>query len=297
MKNSRHLTAAITILLAGSILLALIPCAASAQSPKIISGSPGDTISFMGTGTPNAQVTLEVSATIDVATQNVGGVTRYKRNMEGLNIPGGNSLSITVSPVDTLLVTGSFSGVPVGMTMEGSVSNHVGSFSKSVPPATYNIVVSGVANGSPSSVSMTVRASQPQNVGGDGTFTASLSTSGLPSTVYTVKQNGVIVAMVYLGVAAPATPTPNATPTPTPSTQPAQSSTVPSATAQIITASPSSQPTPSVSISGETVTPSASTTPTPAGGGLSPWIMAFFAITAGSVIGIAAAYLLFIKKR
>ncbi len=210
-------------------------------------------------------------------------------------------MSITASPVDTLTVSGSFSGVPVGMSMDGSVSNHVGSFSKSVPAGTYNIVVTGIANGSPSSVSMTVSASQPQNVGSDGKYTASISTSGLPSTVYTVTQGSTVVAMVYLGVAAPATPAPSATPTPTPSpsanaTQVTSPGTL-SGNDTNMTGNMTNGTAPTVSaIDVANGSPSSATT-SGNSGGMSPWIMAILAISCGTIIGVVAAYLFLIRKK
>jgi len=190
------------------VILAEFTGIACADGVKIISASPGQTVSYKGQGSANSQVTLEVSASISSV---VGSDHRYKEEMKGVNIPGGSSFSIIASPVSTFSVSGGMHGI--GMTI-GSVSGNVGSASMSnVPGGTYDIVVTGISNGS--SVSMTVHASQPQSIGGDGTFTASISTSGLPPAVYSVKQNGQEVAKVYLGVPAPATPTPTAAPTPT----------------------------------------------------------------------------------
>lgn len=277
-----------------------------AQSPKVISGSPGDTLSYTGTGTPNAQVSLEVSASIGVGTSYSGGMSFYSESMNGLNVPGGNSMSITVSPVDTLTVTGSFSDVPgISNSIPCGVdtNSHVGSYSRSVPAARYNIVVSGIANGSPGSVSMSVKASQPQTVGSDGKFTASISTSGLPATVYTLKQNGAVVAMIYLGVPAPATPTPTATPTPVPSasanaTPIASQGPILSGHWTDIIGTPTKTITPTASVMPVANGSPASAMPTsPESSGTSPWILAILAISCGTIIGVVAAYLFIIKKK
>jgi len=151
---------------------------------------------------------MEVTATISLGVDN----NRYYKELNGVQIPGGSSFSITASPVSTFSVQGHL-GL-IGMTI-GSVSGNTGSASMgNLPGGTYNIVVTGISNGS--SVSMTVHAYQTKSVGPDGIFTASISTAGLPDAVYSVKQDGKEVAKVYLGVQAPATPTPTAPPAPTP---------------------------------------------------------------------------------
>jgi len=191
------------------LILAQFSGIALADGVQIISAPPGKTIAYQGHGSPNSQVTIEVTASISVG---VGGDHRYYKSMNGVNIPGGSSFSITAIPVTTFSVSGGMFGI--GMTI-GSVSGDTGSASMShVPGGTYNIVVTGISNGS--SVSMTVHAYQTQSVDGDGAYTASLSTSGLPAAVYSVKQNGQEVARVYLGVQVPAVPTPIVAPTVTP---------------------------------------------------------------------------------
>ncbi len=95
------------------LMMVMLPPATVAQNVKIISASPGDTVSLPGTGNPNSQIKLEVSATINVGTTQSGSTYRYKSTMNGLHIPDGNSMSITVSPVDTLTVSGSIMGYRV----------------------------------------------------------------------------------------------------------------------------------------------------------------------------------------
>lgn len=300
------LVPALVILITSVLLLSGFSSGVYAQSAKVISGSPGDTLSYTGMATPNSQVYLEVSASIGVGTYQSGDKYYYKSSMNNLNVPGGNSMSITVSPVDTLSVSGAFSSAPmISDTMSGSVNtdSHVGTFSKGVPPAHYNIVVFGIANGSPSSVTMSVKASQPQTVGSDGTYTASISTSGLPSAVYTVKQNGMVVAMVYLGVTAPATPTPVPTPTPAPS-RAANATVTASQGAGLLNNNTSTTGNTTIpvasansSTNGTAATGTASASPALPESGLGTWGTAILAIACGTIIGIVAAYLLIIRKR
>ncbi len=199
------------------ILLVQLSNVAWSQGTEIIAASPGQTITYQGHGNPGSQVNIEVTASISVGVSN----GRYISRMNGVNIPGGSRFSISASPVDSLTVSGSPTWAGgLSHSLQGGVKNRVGSASMSnVPGGSYNIVVSGIANGS-GSVAMTVHAFQSQGVGSDGAFTASLSTSGLPSAVYSVRQDGREVAKVYLGVPAPATPTPTVTATPEPSPTP-----------------------------------------------------------------------------
>ncbi len=294
---------AFTVLIACALLLPCYSNVAFAQSPKVISGSPGDTLSYSGKVTPNSQVTLEVSASIGVGTKIWNdGKYHYEESMGGLYIPPGNSMSITVSPVDTLTVSGALSIAPINMNIPCGVdtNSHVGSYSRSVPAGTYNIGVSGIANGSPSSVTMSVRASQTLSAGSDGTYTASIPTSGLRSAVYTLKENGQLVAMIYLGVAAPATATPATTPTPSANATAvaSQGSTI-SGNLTNATGNTTNTTTPT----GDTTNvangspASATSTSTTGDSQSSPWILAIIAISCGTIIGVVAAYMFLIKKK
>ncbi len=182
----------------------------AAQAQQIISGSPGDTITYHGEGPVNSDVTLEVSSSTSIGVS--GG--SYSSSLNGINIPSGsNRFSISVSPVQTMHIAGGPSWLGSVASVDGSVSGTTGSYSISnVPAGSYNIRVYGTPANGASSVTMTVTASAPQHVGADGHYTASISTAGLPPGVYTVRQNGQEVAIVYLGVPAPATPTPTAAP-------------------------------------------------------------------------------------
>ncbi|WP_230741726.1 PT domain-containing protein [Methanooceanicella nereidis] len=257
MLRSIKFLAAITVLMIGISCLPIFSFTASAAGVQILSGSPGDVISYSGQSGPNSLVTMEVSASISVNTWTSGDNKRYEKSLNGVNIPGGsNSMSISTYPVDTLTVTGgpSWAG-GLGYSMTGSVSNNRGSFSMSnVPGGKYNIVVSGISNGSSQSVSMSVKASQKVSADADGKFSVSLDTGGLPAAVYSVKQNGMEVALVYLGVTPPATPTPVPTPvitaTPTATSSPTVSPTVVPSDKPTITptAEPTAIPSPTPSI-------------------------------------------------
>lgn len=273
---------------------------ANSQGVQIISASLGQTIMYQGHGSPNSQVTIEVSATITA--QKIGS-NHYKSEMRGVDIPGGSRFSITARPVDTLTVSGSFPGTPLGSSLQGSVTNHVGSASMgNVPGGTYNILVSGVANGS-GPVSITVHAYQSQSVGGDGTFTASISTSGLPSAVYSVKQDGTEVAKVYLGVQAPATPTPTVTPTATPTATATPNGTTAQTSGTSVTPTTNASITPTSNIPmsptpGIWISPTAQPGEASAGGNNSLLIMIAImigAVIAGLVIGYIVVFVI-LKK-
>ncbi len=297
------------------IVLAVITLLAAgfsglAGATQIISASPGQAITYQGNGAPDSQVTMEVTASISLG---VGGDGRYYKDMRGVEIPGGSRFSITASPVDTFSVSGGMHGI--GMTI-GSVSNHVGSASMgNVPGGTYNIVVTGIANGS-GPVSVTVHAYQTKSTGSDGSFTASISTSGLPPAIYSVRQDGVEVATVYLGVDAPVTPTPipvpTATPTPTPppnGTITPTSTFVPPPTPAIsVSSTPTPKPggflgiqLPSLNIFGPPQAQPASTnvSETPQAGGHSSLIntvlIVLIAIVTGLIIGYVVVFVLWKK--
>lgn len=231
-----------------AVCLPALSIVAMADGVQIIAASPGSTISYTGTGSPNSDVTMEVSGGYSVGTSNgPDGKKTYKSQLNGIHIPGGqNYFRVDVEPVDTLSVTGSLFGI--GHTMQGSVTNHHGSYSMSnVPSGTYNIVVSGIANGSAGSVGIGVKASQKVHCDSEGKFTASINSGGLPSGVYSVKQNGKEVAKVYLGVAAPATPTPTVTPTPLPNST-TNSTNPTNSTAGIVSVTPTASATASTTI-------------------------------------------------
>lgn len=289
-------------LVAAAVILAIAQFSgmANSQDVQIISASPGQTITYQGHGSPNSQVTIEVSANISANVSN----NHYISKMNGVNIPGGSRFSITARPVDTLTVSGSPSWAGgLGYSLQGSVSNGVGSASMgNVPGGAYNILVSGIANSS-GPVSITVHAYQSQSVGGDGTFMASISTSGLPSAVYSVKQDGTEVAKVYLGVQAPATPTPTAAPTATPTATATPNGTTAqtSGTSVTPTTNASITPTSNIPVSptpGIWISPTAQPGEASAGGNNSLLIMIAImigAVIAGLVIGYIVVFVI-LKK-
>jgi hypothetical protein len=109
-----------------------------------------------------------------------------------------------------MTIWGSYDGI--GLSHNAAVANGKGAFSISnVPGLTYNIGVKGIATGP--SVNMEVSASTGVSVGQSGNYTATVNTNGLPAGVYDVYQDNVLIAIVYLGVQAPALPTPVPIPT------------------------------------------------------------------------------------
>jgi hypothetical protein len=87
----------------------------------------------------------------------------------------------------------------------GSVSGSSGHFASptSIPSGTYSVKVYGDAANGASSVTMTVSVSATVHTDSTGKYSATLSSSGLPNGIYTVKQSGTRVADVYLGVPLP----------------------------------------------------------------------------------------------
>ena len=237
------------------VAISLAVFSGAAQAQQILSGSPGDTITYNGEGPANSDVTLEVSSSTTIGVS--GG--SYSSSLDGINIPSGsNSFSIRVSPVQTMHIAGGPSWLGSVASVDGSVSGTTGSYSISnVPAGRYNIRVYGTPAGDASSVTMTVTASAPQHVGADGHYVASISTAGLPPGVYTVRQNGQEVAKVYLGVPAPTTPTPTAIPSPTANATANPAAGQGSATAPI--GSATVQGSPSAGQSSTTPSPSPST--------------------------------------
>lgn len=201
----RHIRLA--IISSGLALIAIILFSNFALGVDVLTGSPGDTITYHGQGTPGATVSLEVAASNSVS---VSGDS-YSDSLNGINIPAGeNRLSLTVSPVETMNVTGKPSWrTGDGVNQAGSVSGNTGTYTfNNAPSGSYDVGVSGIPASGASSVSITVTVSQPVSVGSDGSYNASIDTSGLPAGTYSVKQDGQEVAKVYLGVTPPVTATP-----------------------------------------------------------------------------------------
>ncbi len=260
------LKAAFAFFVIGTLMIATLPSPAYAQGLKVVSGSPGDTILFSGTAKPDSKVRLEISTVVSINTYISGDKCLYRSDtMKNVNLSGDNSMSITVSPVDTLTVSSSAMGID--RPADGFISGHTGTFSMDLPAGTCDIAVSGIANASASSVSMTIRDTRFQNVDRYGKYTVSINTSGLPSTIYTVTQDGNIVARIYLGVQAPATPTPTHLP------------------------SPSTAGTPGPGVSGDI-----NATQPPSDNATGAWALYVLLMVFGSIIGVAAAYLFVVKK-
>jgi hypothetical protein len=289
-KNKNPILLSMIVMAAVILVMAQFSAVAYSQGVQIISASPGQTITYQGHGGAGSQVTLEVSATISTGVDN----NHYVSRMNGVNIPGGSRFSITARPVDSLTVSGSPNWAGgLSYSLQGSVNNHVGSASMNdVPGGTYNILVSGIANGS-GSVSITVYAYQSQGVGGDGNFTASISTAGLPPAVYSVKQDGTEVAKVYLGVEAPATPTPTAAPTTAPTSNPASTPGVTTtAGPSTITPVPNSSNTATPGATETVAPPVISVTSTPPSPGNNPLLMTLALMIGAVVAGLVLGYII-----
>lgn len=201
------------------LIFPIMAPAAFSDGVEIIAASPGDTITYNGHASPNSDVRIEISASISIGASKSGSNYTYNLKLNGIKTPSGMSIGITVHPVDTLNVKVSLAGIVV-TSQSYPVNNKAGSASNNnFASGKYNVELYGIANGS-GPVKLDVSASQTKSVAGDGAYTYSLSTSGLPASVYSIRQNGVQIAQVYLGVTAPATPTPEPTPTPVPTATP-----------------------------------------------------------------------------
>jgi hypothetical protein len=164
--------------------------------PEIIYASPGSTVTYTGKGTPNTDVNVKVSTSVTIPVS--GG--RYGITLNNVQIPyGNNRFSISVSSVKTMTVSG-YSSTNSGVTASQSIvvnKKGQGSFSKSnVPSGGYSISVFGEAKGP--KVNVDASASCYEHVGSNGQYTASVNTQGMPAGTYTVTQDGVTVAKVYL---------------------------------------------------------------------------------------------------
>ena len=187
--------------------IAIFSGAAHEQSVQILSYSPGNTISYTGHGTPGSTVTLQVSSSITVP---VSGGT-YQLQFSDLNIPA-CSVTISVHPVKTIGFGGKqWVDVPLiggGYTPEitkGPLtpSGTTGSYTYNAGGGKYCVRVFGDAAAGAGSVVADVSVSQQVSVNGNGAYTQTINTAGLPAGIYYLRQDGAIVAEIYLGVTAP----------------------------------------------------------------------------------------------
>lgn len=188
------------MMLAACALSLSIHQATSRQQPDIgiISAGTGDVVHFDGKGTPNSRVMIEVTSTVSIS---AGANGRYAVGINNVQIPDGeNRFSVSAYPVTTMTVAGNSQGSKGISAVEAvDVVGGRGSLSVSnVPADKYNIMVYGTAKDG--EVSLDVTASCAVSVDKKGRYSANVNTRGMPAGVYTVKQDGVVIAVVYLGV-------------------------------------------------------------------------------------------------
>jgi hypothetical protein len=215
-KQVKEVTVAFVIIIS---LLMLVPAISGAkQDVQIISGSPGDDITFHGVGTPNSDVKLTVTTTVAVDSGGSGqsGKRNYYIELNNIAInSGSNSFSISVYPVESATITGTaYSLGGLSLSRDLKVSGESASISqKNIPAGKYKVVLSGDTNAA--KVHLDVTASSTVHVGSDGKYSYYVDTQGMPEGKYTIQQGGIDVGIVYLGVPSPPVSTPVPTPKPT----------------------------------------------------------------------------------
>jgi hypothetical protein len=187
--------------------IAIFSGSAHEQSVQILSYSPGNAITYTGHGTPGSTVTLQVSSSITVP---VSGGT-YQLQFSDLNIPA-CSVTISAHPVKTISF-GSKQWVEVPLIGGGytpeitkgplTPSGTTGSYTYNAGGGKYCVRVFGEAAAGVGSVVADVSVSQQVSVNGNGAYTQTINTAGLPAGVYYLRQDGTTVAEIYLGVSAP----------------------------------------------------------------------------------------------
>ena len=197
-------------LLIGTATVTFTPCErAQAQSIDILQCSSGATVTYDGNGPASSSVS--VALTSSIATTVTGG--QYSLSLNGLHVPAPpNSFSISVTPVKTLSISGDLhvNPLPSLITVTGTVNGNTGTYARSdIPSEYYDITVFGDAADGASEVTITVTASTTVSTNSAGDYSVSLDTTGLPSGLYYIKQDGVTVGRLYIDIAAPATYTLN----------------------------------------------------------------------------------------
>jgi hypothetical protein len=167
---------------------------------KTIVAVPGDAVRFTGNGSPNSNVDVRVTTTTTIEVSD----NRYGISLHDVNIPGpSNAFSITAYPVRSMTVAGeslSSKGVSAvkGIDVQGG---HGALMVNDVPAGQYDIMAYGDADGP--TVNVEASASCVLPVDDQGVYGGSVGTAGMPVGVYYIRQDGVLVAIVYLGVPVP----------------------------------------------------------------------------------------------
>lgn len=172
----------------------------TAQDVKVIKADPGNTLKYTGDATPNSNVNIQVTTTTTIG---VSG-NRYGISLKNLYVPGSsNGFSITAYPVQSMTVAGNSQGSKGISAAKGvGVSGGRGSYSvNNVPEDKYNVMVYGEAAGPTVNVEASASCVLPVNKYGH--YSGVVNTGGMPAGVYYVRQDGQLVAIVYLGVPEP----------------------------------------------------------------------------------------------
>jgi len=218
----------IVLIVASMMLCFILPASGSAQDTsgiQVMAGSPGDTVTFQGTGEPCSEANVDVSTVTEVATSEcvctgsgtgVQAATRsFSLTMDNIRVdPARNTVTISVSPVTSASITVvAYDVAGYTVTRDIPVSGGKATISyNNIPPGRYKVTISGYTTAN--KVGVTVNAGAYVPVGKDGRWIYRKGTVGLPASKYVVRQNGQVVGMVYLGVPMDVPPGPTCTPAP-----------------------------------------------------------------------------------
>ncbi|CAJ36707.1 hypothetical protein [Methanocella arvoryzae] len=201
LRTKRSLAISAIVLLIISILA--VPTATTASSVKILTGTPGDTITYTGSGPADSDIPVELSTIISVGVSD----NKYSQTFYGIHIPDyQNSFTVSGNPVNTLYVSGRGS-MTLGLwspDLGGASSSFTSPIS--IPEGDYDVRVHGDAAPGTSTVNLNVKVTSYVRTDSSGSYTVSLSTAGLPAGLYVLRQSGVEVANIYLGITPPPQP-------------------------------------------------------------------------------------------
>lgn len=187
------------------LLFVIAPAVTTASTVQILTGVPGDTISYTGSGPSDSDLSLELSTTTAVGVS--GG--QYSKTFSSIVIPDrSNTFRVSGSPVQSLYVAGK-GPVTAGIWTPGLGGGSSFTSPMSIPAGTYDVKVYGNAVNGASSVNLDVKVASTVHTDSAGAYSGSLSSHGLPAGLYILKQSGTEVADIYLGIAPPPQPPSN----------------------------------------------------------------------------------------
>ncbi len=186
------------------VVIALLSGNAQAQSIQILHYNPGETITYTGSVESGSTVDIVLSSATSVAVS--GG--NYQLQLSDISIPD-CSITITAHSAQTLTFGGSkylstILGQEIWTPEITQGYDPAQSYQYPASSGRYTVRIFGQAAPGANTISIDVYVSQSLPVNG-GTYSVSVNTANLPSGIYYLTQNGVVVANIYLGVSAPPT--------------------------------------------------------------------------------------------